>query len=232
MDAVTTLTIISKPDCHLCDVAREIVDVVVADCDEDAVDGRGAVDPRRPGAVRAWWEKIPVVLIDDRLHAHWRLDAARLRAALDAATQDAATQDAATRPFPKGTRMIRHVVAWKLRRRPVERAAQAAKVSADLGALREVVPSIGDLSIGPDVVGGGNWDVALVADFADRRPRRVSDAPRPPGGGRLHPFGRLRPRRRRLRGLSGAPDLEGCRRARRGRAPARGRSTRARRRRR
>jgi hypothetical protein len=37
MDAVATLTIISKPDCHLCDVAREIVDVVVADCDEDAV---------------------------------------------------------------------------------------------------------------------------------------------------------------------------------------------------
>ena len=25
---MTTLTIISKPDCHLCDVAREIVDVV------------------------------------------------------------------------------------------------------------------------------------------------------------------------------------------------------------
>lgn len=65
--------------------------------------------------------------------------------------------------------MIRHVVAWKLRTEdPAERAAQAAKVSADLGALREVVPSIVDLSIGPDVVGGGNWDVALVADFADR----------------------------------------------------------------
>ncbi|MCG7413771.1 Dabb family protein [Microbacterium aurum] len=65
--------------------------------------------------------------------------------------------------------MIRHVVAWKLRTEdPAERAAQAAKVSADLGALREVVPSIVDLSIGPDVVGGGNWDVALVADFADQ----------------------------------------------------------------
>ena len=36
-----------------------------------------------------WWEKIPVVLIDDRLHAHWRLDAARLRAALDAAASQA-----------------------------------------------------------------------------------------------------------------------------------------------
>ena len=60
-------------------------------------------------------------------------------------------------------------LAWKLRTEdPAERAAQAAKVSADLGALREVVPSIVDLSIGPDVVGGGNWDVALVADFADR----------------------------------------------------------------
>ncbi len=37
MDAVTTLTIISKPDCHLCDVAREIVDMVVADYPEGAV---------------------------------------------------------------------------------------------------------------------------------------------------------------------------------------------------
>ena len=92
MDAVATLTIISKPDCHLCDVAREIVDVVVADYDEDAVSVEEVSILDDPSLYDTWWEKIPVVLIDDRLHAHWRLDAARLRTALDAATQDAATR--------------------------------------------------------------------------------------------------------------------------------------------
>ncbi len=64
--------------------------------------------------------------------------------------------------------MIRHVVAWKLASEDAaERAAQARKISADLLALRGVVPEIAEITVGPDVVGGGNWDVALVADFAD-----------------------------------------------------------------
>lgn len=65
--------------------------------------------------------------------------------------------------------MIRHVVAWRLATEdPVERAAQARKVADDLLALRGVVPSLRDIAVGPDVLGGGNWDVALVADFADQ----------------------------------------------------------------
>ena len=92
MDAVTTLTLISKPDCHLCDVAREIVDVVVADLPENDIEIEEVSILDDPALYDAWWEKIPVVLIDDHLHAHWRLDAARLRTALDAATQDAATR--------------------------------------------------------------------------------------------------------------------------------------------
>lgn len=65
--------------------------------------------------------------------------------------------------------MIRHLVAWKLATAdPDERAAQAQKISADLLALRGVVPSLLEITVGPDVVGGGNWDVALIADFADR----------------------------------------------------------------
>jgi hypothetical protein len=84
MDAVTALTLISKPDCHLCDVAREIVDTVVADLPEGAVEVEelSIVDDAELHAV--WWEKIPVVLIDGRLHAHWRLSADRLRTALTA----------------------------------------------------------------------------------------------------------------------------------------------------
>lgn len=82
---MTTLTIIGKPDCHLCDVAHEIVDRVLAELPEDRADQIEVVEASildDPALYEQWWEKIPVVLIDGRLHAHWRLDAARLRAAL------------------------------------------------------------------------------------------------------------------------------------------------------
>ncbi len=79
---MTTLTLISKPDCHLCDVAREIVDTVVADLPDGAVDVQEASILDDPALYEQWWEKIPVVLIDGRLHAHWRLSADRLRTAL------------------------------------------------------------------------------------------------------------------------------------------------------
>lgn len=79
---MTTLTLIGKPDCHLCDVAREIVETVVADLPEDSVvvEERSILDD--PALYALWWEKIPVVLIDDRLHGHWRVSPDRLRDAL------------------------------------------------------------------------------------------------------------------------------------------------------
>ena len=79
---MTALTLISKPDCHLCDVAREIVETVVADLPE----GRVAIEELSiaddPALYAQWWEKIPVVLVDGELHAHWRVSPDRLRAAL------------------------------------------------------------------------------------------------------------------------------------------------------
>ena len=89
---MTTLTLIGKPDCHLCDVAHDIVEQVVADLpDEAEVEIVEASIADDPALYDLWWEKIPVVLIDDRLHAHWRVDAARLRTALEEAQ----------RPVPK-----------------------------------------------------------------------------------------------------------------------------------
>ena len=35
---MTTLTIIGKPDCHLCEVASEVVDAVVAEMPDAAVE--------------------------------------------------------------------------------------------------------------------------------------------------------------------------------------------------
>ena len=80
---MTTLTLIGKPDCHLCDVAREIVENVVAELPEDSVEVEERSIADDPALYELWWEKIPVVLIDGSLHAHWRVSPERLRDALN-----------------------------------------------------------------------------------------------------------------------------------------------------
>jgi glutaredoxin len=85
---VTTLTIITKPDCHLCDVAREIVDAVVAerpDTHEVDIEELSILDD--PALYEKWWEKIPVILVDGAFHAHWRVSPDRLREALAASEE-------------------------------------------------------------------------------------------------------------------------------------------------
>jgi hypothetical protein len=82
---MTTLTLIGKSDCHLCDVAREVVEQVISELPEETADGIEVVESSildDPALYELWWEKIPVVLIDGRLHGHWRVTPDRLRAAL------------------------------------------------------------------------------------------------------------------------------------------------------
>jgi hypothetical protein len=63
---------------------------------------------------------------------------------------------------------IRHVVSWQLAATdPAEKAEQAARIVAGLRALVGVVPDIRSLEMGTDAVGGGNWDVVMIADFDD-----------------------------------------------------------------
>jgi hypothetical protein len=64
---------------------------------------------------------------------------------------------------------LRHVVSWKLAAEDDEtRSAQAAEVKRRLESLVGVVPSIRALSVGVNTAfPEENWDVALVADFAD-----------------------------------------------------------------
>lgn len=82
---MTTLTIIGKPDCHLCVVAREVIDSVIADLPveraaEIEIDERSILDD--PMLYDIWWEKVPVVLLDGDLHAYWRISPDSLREAL------------------------------------------------------------------------------------------------------------------------------------------------------
>jgi predicted thioredoxin/glutaredoxin len=87
---VTTLTLIRKPDCHLCEVASDVIDAVVAELPDAAAEQIEIVEASiqdDPALYDLWWEKIPVVLIDGDLHAHWRVSPERLREALEAAVR-------------------------------------------------------------------------------------------------------------------------------------------------
>ncbi|MFF8186530.1 glutaredoxin family protein [Microbacterium sp. NPDC016588] len=91
---MTTLTLIGKPDCHLCDVAEQIVETVVGGLPAEVADRlviEQASIAEDTALYERWWEKIPVVLIDGELHAHWRVSADRLRAALLAADPEGAS---------------------------------------------------------------------------------------------------------------------------------------------
>jgi glutaredoxin len=80
---VTRLTLIGKPDCHLCEDARAAVDDVLVEFPGVELSERSILD--EPELFDAYVEEIPVVLIDDRVHTIWKVDAARLRTALAAA---------------------------------------------------------------------------------------------------------------------------------------------------
>ena len=73
------LRLISRAGCHLCDDAREVVVAVAAEamvqwdeCDVDTA----------PDLADEYGDRVPVLLLDGREHAYWRVDAGRLRAAL------------------------------------------------------------------------------------------------------------------------------------------------------
>lgn len=78
------ITLISKPDCHLCDDARAVIAEVLADFPDVEVTEKSILDD--PALHARYWDEIPVVLVDDRVHTIWRVDAARLRTALQEAS--------------------------------------------------------------------------------------------------------------------------------------------------
>lgn len=73
------VTIIGKPGCHLCDVARVIVEQV---CGETGATWDELSVLEDVALFDAYWEKIPVLLIDGAVHDFWRVDPERLRKAL------------------------------------------------------------------------------------------------------------------------------------------------------
>jgi glutaredoxin len=73
------ITLLSKPGCHLCDDAREVIRLVAGDLGV-AWDERDITQSERD--MREYWDKIPVTLVDGAQHDFWRVSEGRLRAAL------------------------------------------------------------------------------------------------------------------------------------------------------
>lgn len=70
----------AKPGCHLCDDARAIIAAVCADVGVDFTE----IDITTSAELMAAYaEQIPVTFVDGRQHDFWRVDATRLRRALD-----------------------------------------------------------------------------------------------------------------------------------------------------
>jgi glutaredoxin len=73
------ITLLSRPGCHLCDEAREVIARVAADLGvpwEERDITRSASD------LDEYWDKIPVTLIDGVTHDFWHVSEDRLRRAL------------------------------------------------------------------------------------------------------------------------------------------------------
>ena len=73
------ITLVGKPDCHLCEAARDVIAAVCAETGDTFVEVSILDDPE---LADRYWEQIPVTLVDGVQHDFWRVDPTRLKAAL------------------------------------------------------------------------------------------------------------------------------------------------------
>ena len=73
------LTLYTRTGCHLCDEARLVIERVCAELDEEYAEVDIDTDP---ALVARFNDEVPVTFVDGRQHDFWRVDPARLRAAL------------------------------------------------------------------------------------------------------------------------------------------------------
>ncbi len=69
------LTLISRPNCHLCEEAKQALGRV------DAQTGAGWVEldvTSDPELEREYGDRVPVILLDGREHGYWRVEEMRL----------------------------------------------------------------------------------------------------------------------------------------------------------
>jgi glutaredoxin len=69
------LTLISRPGCHLCEVAEQALDRIAADTGEQwtKVDVTDSIELERD-----YGDRVPVLLLDGGEHGYWRIEEERL----------------------------------------------------------------------------------------------------------------------------------------------------------
>jgi glutaredoxin len=86
-----SLTLLSKPGCHLCDEARDVVDSVMNSF-KDQHQGDIAIELTELNILEdqqlleRYVEEIPVLQINGSTHAYWRIEPERLLKALETAS--------------------------------------------------------------------------------------------------------------------------------------------------
>lgn len=73
------MILVGKPECHLCDVARQVVESVCAQTGEDWVELSIFDDPR---LADLYADQVPVVLVDGAVLDVYRVNPQRLTTAL------------------------------------------------------------------------------------------------------------------------------------------------------
>jgi glutaredoxin len=69
------LTLITRVDCHLCDVAKQALARVA----DQAGVGWVEVDvDSDPALLEEYWDRVPVILLDGKEHGYWRVEEERL----------------------------------------------------------------------------------------------------------------------------------------------------------
>lgn len=74
-----SVVLMSKPGCHLCDVARQVVDLVCAEADLDFTEFDITTDPF---LASEYADAIPVVLVDEVEVGRFRVSPEAIRRAL------------------------------------------------------------------------------------------------------------------------------------------------------
>jgi glutaredoxin len=73
--AEVRLTLITRENCHLCDVAKE----ALARVSERAGVPWQEVDvDSDPKLLEEYWDRVPVILLDGKEHGYWRVEEERL----------------------------------------------------------------------------------------------------------------------------------------------------------
>jgi glutaredoxin len=74
-----TVTLLTRPGCHLCDDARAVIAAVCAELDVAWEERDISADPDE---LERYRDSVPVTLVDGAEHDFWRVSAPRLRRAL------------------------------------------------------------------------------------------------------------------------------------------------------